>query len=58
MIAPAPSSTWKQPGIHDCCQCHRFPRACPHSKLRLREIEMSVAAGAAEVDIVISRRHV
>merc|ERR1712137_557363 len=27
-------------------------------ELRLREIEMSVAAGAAEIDIVISRRHV
>ncbi|MGC1505916.1 MAG: deoxyribose-phosphate aldolase [Sulfitobacter sp.] len=35
-----------------------FPAGLSPFELRLREIEMSVAAGAAEIDIVISRRHV
>ena len=35
-----------------------FPAGLSPFPLRLREIEESVAAGAAEIDIVISRRHV
>ncbi|UWQ20013.1 deoxyribose-phosphate aldolase [Jannaschia sp. W003] len=35
-----------------------FPAGLTPLHLRLREIEESVAAGAAEIDIVISRRHV
>jgi len=35
-----------------------FPAGLSPLELRIREIEMSVAAGAAEIDIVISRRHV
>ena len=35
-----------------------FPAGLSPFELRIREIEMSVAAGAAEIDIVISRRHV
>lgn len=35
-----------------------FPAGLSPLELRLREIEMSVAAGADEIDIVISRRHV
>ena len=34
-----------------------FPAGQTPSETKLREIEMSVAAGAREVDIVISRRH-
>ena len=34
-----------------------FPAGQSPFELRLKEIEMSVAAGAAEIDIVISRRH-
>lgn len=35
-----------------------FPAGMTPFDLRLREIELSVRAGAAEIDIVISRRHV
>ena len=35
-----------------------FPAGLSPLELRIREIEMSVAAGASEIDIVISRRHV
>jgi deoxyribose-phosphate aldolase len=35
-----------------------FPAGLSPLELRIREIEMSVAAGAGEIDIVISRRHV
>ena len=35
-----------------------FPAGLSPFDLRLREIERSVAAGASEIDIVISRRHV
>lgn len=35
-----------------------FPAGLTPFELRVREIEASVAAGAAEIDIVISRRHV
>lgn len=35
-----------------------FPAGLSPFKLRVREIEASVAAGAEEIDIVISRRHV
>ncbi|MEP5728691.1 MAG: deoxyribose-phosphate aldolase [Sulfitobacter sp.] len=35
-----------------------FPAGLSPFELRLREIELSVAAGATEIDIVISRRHV
>jgi deoxyribose-phosphate aldolase len=35
-----------------------FPAGLTPLELRIKEIEMSVAAGAEEIDIVISRRHV
>ena len=35
-----------------------FPAGLSSLKLRIAEIEESVAAGATEIDIVISRRHV
>ena len=35
-----------------------FPAGLASLETRLREIELSVAAGATEIDIVISRRHV
>jgi deoxyribose-phosphate aldolase len=35
-----------------------FPAGLSPLETRIREIELSVAAGAAEIDIVISRRHV
>ncbi|HCQ57912.1 MAG TPA: deoxyribose-phosphate aldolase, partial [Sulfitobacter sp.] len=35
-----------------------FPAGLSPLELRIREIEMSVEAGATEIDIVISRRHV
>lgn len=35
-----------------------FPAGLSPLELRIKEIEMSVAAGATEIDIVISRRHV
>jgi deoxyribose-phosphate aldolase len=35
-----------------------FPAGLSSMETKLREIELSVAAGAAEIDIVISRRHV
>ena len=35
-----------------------FPAGLTPFELRIREIELSVAAGAHEIDIVISRRHV
>ena len=35
-----------------------FPAGLSPLELRIKEIEMSVAAGASEIDIVISRRHV
>ncbi|WP_369602102.1 deoxyribose-phosphate aldolase [Hahella sp. SMD15-11] len=35
-----------------------FPAGLTPFELRVREVEMSVAAGATEIDIVISRRHV
>jgi deoxyribose-phosphate aldolase len=35
-----------------------FPAGLSSMETRLREIELSVAAGAREIDIVISRRHV
>lgn len=35
-----------------------FPAGLSPLNLRIKEIEQSVAAGAAEIDIVISRRHV
>jgi deoxyribose-phosphate aldolase len=35
-----------------------FPAGLSPFELRIKEIEMSVAEGAAEIDIVISRRHV
>jgi deoxyribose-phosphate aldolase len=35
-----------------------FPAGLSSFETKLREVELSVAAGAAEIDIVISRRHV
>lgn len=57
MIAPAKQAL-KGTGIPIAAVSTGFPAGLSPLELRLREIEMSVAAGAAEIDIVISRRHV
>jgi len=45
-------------GIHVAAVSTGFPAGLSPLDLRIREIEASVAAGANEIDIVISRRHV
>ena len=57
MIAPAKAAL-EGTGIPIAAVSTGFPAGLSPFELRLREIEMSVAAGAAEIDIVISRRHV
>ena len=57
MIAPAKAAL-QGTGIPIAAVSTGFPAGLSPFELRLREIEMSVAAGAAEIDIVISRRHV
>mgnify|MGYP005988473199 FL=1 len=57
MIAPAKAAL-KGTAIPIAAVSTGFPAGLSPLELRLREIEMSVAAGAAEIDIVISRRHV
>lgn len=57
MIAPAKGAL-KGTAIPIAAVSTGFPAGLSPLELRLREIEMSVAAGAAEIDIVISRRHV
>ena len=57
MLAPAVAAL-RGTGIPVAAVSTGFPAGLTPLELRLREIEMSVAAGAEEIDIVISRRHV
>jgi deoxyribose-phosphate aldolase len=57
MIAPAVSAL-QGSGIPVAAVSTGFPAGLSPLPLRIAEIEQSVAAGAAEIDIVISRRHV
>ncbi|MBE3637925.1 deoxyribose-phosphate aldolase [Mangrovicoccus algicola] len=57
MIAPAVEAL-AGTGIPVAAVSTGFPAGLSPFDLRLKEIEASVAAGAAEIDIVISRRHV
>lgn len=57
MIPPAVAAL-KGTGIPVAAVSTGFPAGLSPFELRLKEIEMSVAAGASEIDIVISRRHV
>ncbi|WP_138468924.1 deoxyribose-phosphate aldolase [Poseidonocella sp. HB161398] len=57
MIAPAVEALAGS-GIPVAAVSTGFPAGLSPFALRLKEIEASVAAGAAEIDIVISRRHV
>ena len=57
MIAPA-LATLHGSGIPVAAVSTGFPAGLSPFNLRLAEIEASVEAGAAEIDIVISRRHV
>jgi len=57
MIAPAVAAL-QGSGIPVAAVSTGFPAGLSPWRTRLAEIEASVAAGAAEIDIVISRRHV
>jgi len=57
MIAPAVAAL-RGSGIPVAAVSTGFPAGLSPFPLRIAEIEQSVAAGAAEIDIVISRRHV
>ncbi len=57
MIAPAVAAL-AGTGIPVAAVSTGFPAGLSPFELRLKEIELSVAAGASEIDIVISRRHV
>ena len=57
MVAPAVAAL-DGSGIPVAAVSTGFPAGLSPFALRVREIECSVAAGAAEIDIVISRRHV
>jgi deoxyribose-phosphate aldolase len=57
MIAPAVTALAGS-GIPVAAVSTGFPAGLSPFETRVREIELSVAAGAAEIDIVISRRHV
>ena len=57
MIAPAVTAL-NGTGIPVAAVSTGFPAGLSPLHLRIAEIEQSVAAGAAEIDIVISRRHV
>ena len=57
MIAPAVKALAGS-GIPVAAVSTGFPAGLSPFETRVREIELSVAAGAAEIDIVISRRHV
>ena len=57
MIAPAVRAL-SGTGIPVAAVSTGFPAGLSSLETRLREIELSVAAGAQEIDIVISRRHV
>jgi deoxyribose-phosphate aldolase len=55
---PPPSRRWKGSGIPVAAVSTGFPAGLSPYHLRVKEIEESVKAGAREIDIVISRRHV
>ena len=57
MVAPA-CAALAGSGIPVAAVSTAFPAGLAPMETRLREIELSVAAGAQEIDIVISRRHV
>jgi deoxyribose-phosphate aldolase len=57
MIAPAVTALAGS-GIPVAAVSTGFPAGLSPFETRVREIELSVAAGANEIDIVISRRHV
>ena len=57
MIAPAVQALAGS-GIPVAAVSTAFPAGLASLETKLREIELSVAAGAMEIDIVISRRHV
>ena len=57
MVAPAVTAL-RGSGIPVAAVSTGFPAGLSPLPLRIAEIEQSVAAGAAEIDIVISRRHV
>ena len=57
-MIPAAVAALKGTAIPVAAVSTGFPAGLSPFPLRLREIEMSVAEGAREIDIVISRRHV
>ncbi len=57
-MVPAAVAALEGTGIPVAAVSTGFPAGLSPFELRVREIEASVAAGAAEIDIVISRRHV
>jgi deoxyribose-phosphate aldolase len=57
-MIPAAKAALKGTSIPIAAVSTGFPAGLSPLELRLREIEMSVEAGASEIDIVISRRHV
>jgi deoxyribose-phosphate aldolase len=57
-MVPAAVDALKDSGIPVAAVSTGFPAGLSPYHLRVREIEESVKAGAAEIDIVISRRHV
>jgi deoxyribose-phosphate aldolase len=57
-MVPAAVDALKGSGIPVAAVSTGFPAGLSPYHLRVREIEESVRAGAAEIDIVISRRHV
>ena len=57
-MIPAAVRALRGTGIPVAAVSTGFPAGLSPFELRLREIEMSVADGAKEIDIVISRRHV
>ncbi len=56
-MIPAARAALQGTGIPIAAVSTGFPAGLTPFELRLKEIEMSVAAGATEIDIVISRRH-
>jgi deoxyribose-phosphate aldolase len=57
LVAPAVQNL-EGSGIPVAAVSTGFPAGLSSMETKLREIELSVAAGATEIDIVISRRHV
>jgi deoxyribose-phosphate aldolase len=57
-LVPVAVEALRGSGIPVAAVSTGFPAAQTPFELKIKEIEMSVAAGAAEIDIVISRAHV